>query len=76
MHRLVLILCSTLVLSAAASIDSKAEKDVLAAMDAYKEAMTHKDGAALEKLTALGATHCLVSISHQGDYAVAFAIIE
>lgn len=33
-------------------------------------------GAALERLTSLGATRCLVSISHHGDYAVAFAIIE
>ena len=33
-------------------------------------------GAAREKLLSLGATRCLVSISHQGEYAVAFAIIE
>lgn len=33
-------------------------------------------GAAAEKLAALGATRCLVSISHQGEYAVAFAVIE
>ncbi len=33
-------------------------------------------GAALDKLNSLGATRCLVSISHQGEYAVAFAIIE
>jgi holo-[acyl-carrier protein] synthase len=33
-------------------------------------------GAAREKLLSLGATRCLVSISHQGDYAVAFAIID
>jgi holo-[acyl-carrier protein] synthase len=33
-------------------------------------------GAAHEKLIALGATRCLVSISHQADYAVAFAVIE
>jgi len=40
----------TFVLSAA-SVGSNADKqDVLAAMDAYKGAMTHKDGAALEKL--------------------------
>ena len=40
------ILFSTLLLSAA----SAPEKDVLAAMDAYKDAMIHKDGAALDKL--------------------------
>ena len=33
-------------------------------------------GAALDKLRSLGATRCLISISHQGEYAVAFAIIE
>lgn len=33
-------------------------------------------GAALERLRSLGATRCLVSISHQGEYAIAFAIIE
>ena len=45
---------STLLLSivlSAASVGSTADKqDVMAAMDAYKNAMTHKDGAALEKL--------------------------
>lgn len=33
-------------------------------------------GMALERMLALGATHCLVSISHQSEYAVAFAILE
>jgi holo-[acyl-carrier protein] synthase len=33
-------------------------------------------GAAAARLAALGATRCLVSISHQGDYATAFALIE
>ena len=33
-------------------------------------------GAARAKMSELGATRCLVSISHQGEYAVAFAIIE
>jgi ketosteroid isomerase-like protein len=36
----------------AASFDTKGDKEVLAAMDAFKEAMTHKDGAALGKLLA------------------------
>jgi ketosteroid isomerase-like protein len=36
----------------AATIDPKGDKEVLAAMDAFKEAMTHKDGAALGKLLA------------------------
>jgi holo-[acyl-carrier protein] synthase len=38
--------------------------------------MVTLSGAASEKLAALGATRCLVSISHHGDYAIAFAIIE
>jgi len=44
------ILLLSIVLSAA-SVGSSADKqDVMAAMDAYKNAVTHKDGAALEKL--------------------------
>ena len=37
-------------LTAAGAADSKAGKDVLAAMDAWKQAMLHKDRAALERL--------------------------
>ena len=33
-------------------------------------------GAARRRLRALNATHCHISISHQGDYASAFAILE
>lgn len=33
-------------------------------------------GAALAKLGEIGASRCLVSISHQGDYAMAFALLE
>ena len=44
MTKLVPILLFALVLSADSS-DSKSAKEVLAAMDAYKEAMIHKDGA-------------------------------
>jgi hypothetical protein len=53
MKKLICILLSTLVLSAA----SKADKEVLAAMDAYKEAMIHKDGAALDKLLSNDLTY-------------------
>src|SRR5260370_9961655 len=49
MKKWILIVLSATVLSAA-SIDSKAEKDVMAAMDAWKHATMKKDGAALEKL--------------------------
>jgi holo-[acyl-carrier protein] synthase len=33
-------------------------------------------GALARKIRALGATRCHLSISHQGDYAVAFAVLE
>jgi len=56
MNKLVWIFLTSLVLSAA-SIDPKGDKEVLAAMDAYKEAMTHKDGAALEKLLSSDLTY-------------------
>jgi ketosteroid isomerase-like protein len=50
------ILFSALIVSAA-STGSKADKEVLAAMDAYKEAMIHKDGAALDKLLSNDLTY-------------------
>jgi hypothetical protein len=58
MTKLVPILLFALVLSADSS-DSKSAKEVLAAMDAYKEAMIHKDGAPLDRLLAndLAYTH-------------------
>jgi hypothetical protein len=56
MKKIVCILFSTLILSAAAT-SPKAEKEVLAAMDAYKEAMIHKDGAALDKLLSNDLTY-------------------
>ena len=49
MKKWICILLFTGFLSAA-STDSKAEKDVLAAMDAWKQATIKKDGAALDKL--------------------------
>ncbi len=33
-------------------------------------------GAARRRLHEIGATHCHISISHQDDYAVAFAVLE
>jgi hypothetical protein len=56
MKKIVCIIFSTLLLSAAPT-GSKAEKDVLAAMDAYKEAMIHKDGATLDKLLSNDLTY-------------------
>ena len=49
------ILFSALIVSAAST--SKADQEVLAAMDAYKEAMIHKDGAALDKLLSNDLTY-------------------
>ena len=49
MKKWICILLFTTFLSAA-STDSKAEKDVLAAMDAWKQATMKRDGAALDKL--------------------------
>ena len=51
MKKLIWISVFAVALSAA-TIDPKGDKEVLAAMDAFKEAMTHKDGAALGKLLA------------------------
>ena len=49
MNKWFMVLLSTAILSAA-GVDSKGEKDVLGAMDAWKQATIKKDGAALEKL--------------------------
>jgi hypothetical protein len=49
MKKLVSVLAVAVALSAA-SIDPKVEKDVLAAMDAYKDAMIHNNAAVLGKL--------------------------
>ena len=56
MKILVSILFSTLIL-AAAPATSKDDKEVLAAMEAYKDAMIHKDGAALDKLLSNDLTY-------------------
>lgn len=44
--------------------------------DASGAPVASLSGKALERMLSMGATHCLVSISHQGDYAVAFAVLE
>ena len=49
MKKIICILFSAALLSAAPT-GPKAEKDVLAAMEAYKEAMIHNDTATLDKL--------------------------
>ena len=57
-------LLSTLAL-AAASTDPTAEKDVLAAMDAYKNAMIHKDAAVLQKLLSEDLTYIHSAGQHE-----------
>lgn len=68
MKKLAGIFVCALILSAA-SIDPKGDKEVLAAMDAYKEAMIHKDGAALSKLLAddLAYTHSTGQLETKAD---------
>jgi hypothetical protein len=56
MKKLILCFACCSLAFAAKSSDS-AEKDVLAAMDALKQAMIHKDGAALEKLLSSDLTY-------------------
>ena len=55
MKKIICILFSSLVLFAASG--GQAEKEVLEAMNVYKEAMIHKDGAALEKLLSSDLTY-------------------
>src|SRR5712672_4425381 len=62
MNNCILVLLSAAVLSAAGT-DSKPEKDVLAAMDAWKQATMKKDGAALEKLL-----HADLTYSHSSGH--------
>ena len=58
MKYIVLTLLSAIVLSAASAGSNSEKQDVMAAMDAYKNAMTHKDGAAvLNKLLAEDLTY-------------------
>src|SRR5260370_2849758 len=68
MKILVSILFSTLIL-AAAPASSKDDKEILAAMDAYKEAMIHKDGAAFDKLLSndLTSTHAGGQLESKAD---------
>ncbi len=55
MKKIICILFSSLVLFAANG--GQADKEVLEAMDGYKEAMIHKDAAALEKLLSSDLTY-------------------
>jgi len=44
--------------------------------DAHGAPKVKFSGAALQRMQKTGATHCHISISHQGEYAVAFAVLE
>ena len=52
MKTLILTALSIVLLSAAPAVSNSDKEEVLAAMDAYKSAMLHKDRAALEKLVS------------------------
>jgi ketosteroid isomerase-like protein len=64
-----LFLLSTTILSAAGS-DPKTEKEVLAALDAYKQALIKKDAAALAKVLSDDLTYSHTSNLHQDKAAV------
>jgi len=69
MTKWMLMLLSATVLSAA-SPDPKTEKEVLAAMEAYKQAMIKKDAAALSKILSDDLTYTHSSNLHQDKAAV------
>jgi ketosteroid isomerase-like protein len=69
MTKWMLVLLSATVLSAA-SPDPKTEKEVLAAMDAYKQAMVKKDAAALTRILSDDLIYTHSSNLHQDKAAV------
>lgn len=69
----ILILLSTLVISASAA-DMSGNKEVLAAMDAWKEATIKKDGAALEKILHKDLTYSHSSAALQNKAEVIKAV--
>jgi ketosteroid isomerase-like protein len=75
MNKLILLLLSGIVLSAA-SPDPKTEKEVLAAMDAYKQAMMKKDAAALAKIVSDDLTYTHSSNLHQDKAALLASLKE
>ena len=74
MNKWILFLLSSVVLSAA-SPDPKAEKEVLAALDAYKQALIKKDAAALAKVLSDDLTYSHSSNMHQDKFATQPAIL-
>ena len=69
MTKWILFLLSTTMLSAATP-DPKTEKEVLAALDAYKQALIKKDAAALSKVLSDDLTYTHSSNQHQDKAAV------
>jgi ketosteroid isomerase-like protein len=69
MIKWMLVLFCAVVLSAA-SPDPKTEKEVLSAMEAYKQAMMKKDAAALSKILSDDLTYTHSSNLHQDKAAV------
>ena len=69
MTKWILILLSASLLSAATP-DSKTEKEVMAAMEAYKQALLKRDAAALSKLLSDDLTYTHSSNLHQDKAAV------
>ena len=62
---LCITLLTTCALAAAAATDPTAEKDILAAMEAYKNAMIHKDAAVLQKLLSEDLTYIHSAGQHE-----------
>src|SRR6266446_140228 len=73
MNKLTWTLSAAMVLSAAPH-DAKGEKEVLAAMDAWKQATMKKDGAALEKLLHPDLTYSHSSAMNQTKAEVITAV--
>ena len=84
MKSLILILLSA-TLAMPATTDAKAEKDVLAALEAWKQAAIHKDKAGLDKIYHSDLTYGhsnglmetkAVAISHMAENKVAYVGID
>ncbi len=69
MKKLILCLLSATMLWAAAP-DAKTEKEVLAALDAYKQAMINRDAAALSKVLGDDLTYTHSTNKHEDKAAV------
>lgn len=75
MNKWILLLLSATVLSAATP-DPKTEKEVLAALEAYKQALMKKDAAALSKVLSDDLTYTHSSNLHQDKAALLASLKE